>query len=312
MENKINIYDLIIIGAGPAGITAGIYAGRQKIKTLLVAKSLGGQMAKKATEVCNYPGFERVSGLDLIQKFVNHLKKQESVEIKFSEVVKIKKEKNIFIIITTEKEKIQSKTVIIATGADPRPLEAEGEKEFIGKGISYCVTCDGPLFENKTIAVVGGGNAGFEAAIFMKNYAQKIYILEHGSTVKADEWNQKEIENSKKIEVIINASVKEIKGDKMVNALVYEDLVSKEKKTLPVEGVFIEIGNQPATSMARGLVNFNKRDEIEVNLETFQTKTPGLFAAGDVNIGFYKQIVTAAGEGCKTALAVYDYLRKNR
>lgn len=312
MAKKINIYDLVIIGAGPAGITAGIYAGRQKIKTLLVAKSFGGQMAKKATEICNYPGFENISGLDLIEKFADHLKKQESVEIKFSEVKKIEKEKDIFIITTTEKEKIQSKTVIIATGADPRPLEAEGEKEFIGRGISYCVTCDGPLFENKTIAVVGGGNAGFEAAIFMINYAQKIYILEYGPVIKADEWNQKEIKNSEKIKVITNASVKKIKGEKMVSALIYEDLVSKEKKTLSVEGVFIEIGSQPATSMAKGLVNFNKRDEIEVDFETFQTKTPGLFAAGDVNAGFYKQIVTAAGEGCKTALAVYDYLRKNR
>lgn len=306
------IYDLIIIGAGPAGITAGIYAGRQRIKTLLVTKSFGGQMAGKATEVCNYPGFERISGLELIGKFVDHLKKQPDVEIKLAGVSKIKKEKEYFTVLTVEKEEFKSRSVIIATGADPRPLEAEGEKEFIGKGISYCVTCDGPLFKDKTIAVVGGGDAGFEAAIFMTSYAKKIYVLECGSVVKADEWNQKELKNSKKVEIITNVLVKEIKGDKMVNALVYEDSVSKEKKTLQIEGVFIEIGSQPATSMAKGLVNFNKRDEIEVDFETFQTKTPGLFAAGDVNVGVYKQIVTAAGEGCKVALAVYDYLRKNK
>jgi len=304
------IYDLIIIGAGPAGITAGIYAGRQRLKTLLIAKSLGGQMAKKATEVCNYPGFKRISGLELIEKFEDHLKEQSEVEIKFAGVSKIRKEKEEFIVLTSENEEFKSRSVIIATGSDPRPLEAEGEKEFIGKGISYCVTCDGPLFKDKTIAVVGGGDAGFEAAIFMTNYAKKIYILEYGPIAKADQWNQKEIENLEKIEVITSASVKEVKGDKMVNGLVYEDLVSKEKKTLQVEGIFIEIGSQPATSMAKGLVNFNKRDEIEVDFETFQTKTPGLFAAGDVNHGFYKQIVTAAGEGCKAALAVYDYLRK--
>lgn len=306
------IYDLIIIGAGPAGITAGIYAGRQRLKTLLIAKDFGGQVAKKATEVCNYPGFERISGLELIEKFVDHLKKQPDVEIKLTEVSKIKKEKKYFTVLTAEKEEFKSRSVIIATGADPRPLEAEGEKEFIGKGISYCVTCDGPLFKNKTIAVVGGGDAGFEAAIFMTNYAKKIYVLEYGPVIKADEWNQKELKNSRKVEVITNASVKEIKGARMVNALVYEDLVSKEKKTLQVEGVFIEIGSQPATSMVKGLVNFNKRDEIEVDFETFQTKTPGLFAAGDVNVGVYKQIVSAAGEGCKAALAAYDYLRKNR
>jgi len=306
------IYDLVIIGGGPAGITAGIYAGRQRMKTLLITKEFGGQMAKKSTEVCNYPGFEKISGMELIDKFVDHLKKQESVEIKFSQVGKINKEKNIFILTTTETEKIQSKTVIIATGADPRPLEAVGEKEFIGKGISYCVTCDGPIFRNKTIAIVGGGNAGLEAALFMTNYATKIYILEFGPEIKADQDNQKEVAESDKIEVITNAVVKEVSGEGMVDYLIYQDNISKEERKLQVQGVFIEIGSQPATALAKGLVDFTKRDEIQVESETFMTKTPGLFAAGDNNSGPYKQIVTAAGEGCKTALAAYDYLRKQK
>ena len=306
------IYDLVIIGGGPAGITAGIYAGRQRMKTLLITKEFGGQMAKKSTEVCNYPGFEKISGMELIDKFVDHLKKQESVEIKFSQVGKINKEKNIFILTTTETEKIQSKTVIIATGADPRPLEAVGEKEFIGKGISYCVTCDGPIFRNKTIVIVGGGNAGLEAALFMTNYATKIYILEFGPEIKADQDNQKEVAESDKIEVIKNAAVKEIRGEGMVDYLIYQDNISKEERKLQVQGVFIEIGSQPATALAKGLVDFTKRDEIQVESETFMTKTPGLFAAGDNNSGPYKQIVTAAGEGCKTALAAYDYLRKQK
>ena len=305
-------YDLIIIGGGPAGITAGIYAGRQRMKTLLITKEFGGQMAKKATEVCNYPGFEKISGMELIEKFVAHLEKQESVEIKFSETEKIEKEKDIFTITTTENEKIQSKTVIVATGADPRPLEAVGEKEFIGKGVSYCVTCDGPIFRNKTVAVVGGGNCGLEAALFMINYAKKIYVLEFGSEIKADQENKKDIEKSDKIEVITNAAVKEIKGSGMVDSLIYQDNISKENKTLEVQGVFIEIGSQPATALAKGLVDFTKRDEIQVEPETFMTKTPGLFAAGDDNSGPYKQIVTAAGEGCKASLAAYDYLRKQK
>ena len=310
------LYDLIIIGGGPAGITAGIYAGRQRMKTLLITKEFGGQMAKKATEICNYPGFERCAGLELINKFVEHLKKQDSVKIDFSEAKKISKGPKgypgIFIVTTTENKNLQAKSVIIATGADPRPLEAKGEKEFIGKGVSYCVTCDGPIFKNKTIAVVGGGNSGFEAALFMTNYAEKIYILECGVETKADELNQKEAESSDKIEIITNAVVKEIKGQTMVQALVYLDNVSKEEKTLNVQGVFIEIGTQPATSLAKGLVDFTKRDEIEVEPETFQTKTSGLFAAGDCNSGSYKQIVTAAGEGCKASLAAYDYLRNLR
>lgn len=304
------LYDLIIIGAGPAGITAGIYAGRQKMKTLVIAKDFGGQMAKKATEIWNYPGFEQISGLELIEKFVNHLKAQSEVEIKMAEVIKIEKPAKDFIITTSENEQITAKSVIITTGVDPRPLEAKGEKEFIGKGVGYCVTCDGPLFRNKDVAIVGGGNAGFEAAIFMARYANKIYLLEFGAQVKADQWNQDELKKTGKVKIITSASVKEIKGKIFVEELVYEDQISKELKTLNVNGVFIEIGNQPATSLAKDLVDFNERDEIKVDFETFSTKTPGLFAAGDVNVGKYKQIVTAAGEGCKAVLAAYDYLRK--
>lgn len=306
------LYDLIIIGGGPAGITAGIYAGRQRMKTLLIAKGFGGQMTKKATEVCNYPGIGRISGFDLIEKFVNHLKEQECVEIKMAEVIKVEKEKDAFVLITNEKEKLSALSVIVATGADPRPLEAIGEKDFIGKGVSYCVTCDGPVFRNKTIAVVGGGNTGFEAALFMTNYAQKIYILESGSKVKADQLIQDQVKKVKNIEIITGANVKEIKGSKMVDSLIYQDLASKENKTLKVEGIFIEIGSQPATSMVRNLVDFNKRDEIIVEPETFQAKTAGLFAPGDVNVGPYKQIVTAAGEGCKAALAAYEYVQNQK
>lgn len=308
---KNNTYDLIIIGGGAGGITAGIYASRQKLKTLLITKGYGGQMTRKATEVCNYPGFPRVGSSELINKFVEHLKLQENVEVKIGEVGKVEKDKDIFIIQTTEKEKINGRAIIIATGADPRPLEVPGEKEFVGKGISYCVTCDGPLFKNKIIAVVGGGNSGFEAAIFMKNYAKKIYILEYSNAPQADLENQKEAEKLG-IEVITNAKVTEIKGDKFVGGLLYEDIIHKETKELGVQGVFIEIGSQPATSMVKGLVDFNEKDEIKVEFETYQTKTPGVFAVGDVNIGKYKQIVTAAGEGCKAALAAYEYVKKQR
>jgi len=305
----MEIYDVIIIGGGPAGITAGIYAGRQRMKTLLMTKEYGGQISKKATEICNYPGFEKVSGAELIEKFVAHLEKQESVAVEFSEAEKVEKDGNIFTVTTTKNKKFQSKSVIVATGADPRPLEAKGEKEFIGKGVGYCVTCDGPLFRNKPVAIIGGGNAGFEAALFMTNYASKIYILEFGAEVKADLENQKEVKDSGKIEVITNAAVKEIKGKVMVESLIYQENLSKENKELEVQGVFIEIGTQPATSMVKGMVDFTKRDEIMITSEAFATKTPGLFAAGDANSGPYKQIITAAGEGCKAALAAYDYLR---
>jgi thioredoxin reductase len=213
-------------------------------------------------------------------------------------------------LVSTSDEKIfESKTVIVATGGDPRPLEVPGEKEFIGKGVSYCTTCDGPLFKNKDIAVIGGGNAGFEAAIFMANYARKIYILEYSSEPKAYKKIIETALDNKKIELIINASVKKIEGDKFVNKLIFEDVALKKEKELDVQGILVEIGSQPATSYVKGLVDFNDRDEIVVEFETYQTKTPGLFAAGDVNVGKYKQIITACGEGCKAALAAYSYLQ---
>ena len=301
------IYDLIIIGGGPAGVTAGIYASRQKLKTLLITKEFGGQISRKAVEIYNYPGFEKISGTDLIKSFEGHLKKQE-IKVEIDRVGRVEKENDIFLVSTKSKKQYKSLSVIVASGADPRPLEVPGEKEFIGKGVGYCVTCDGPLFGNKVVAVIGGGNAGLEAAIFMTNYAKKIYILEYGSKVKADEKNQEIVKKLKKIEIITNVALKEIKGDRFVDSLIYEDLVSKAKRELKVDGVFIEIGNQPATSFVRGLVDFNDRDEIKVEFETFQTKTPGLFAVGDTNVGPYKQIVTAAGEGCKAALAASDYI----
>ena len=319
----MEIYDLIIIGGGPAGITAGIYAARQKLNTLLITKSFGGQVAKKAVAIENYPGFAEISGLELIRKFEKHLRKftplnrceanlTGQVDIERDEVIKLKKIGKKFFVRTKSKHQIQAKTVIIASGADPRPLEVPGEKDFIGRGLSYCPTCDGPLFEGKTVAVVGGGNSAFEAAIFLAKIAKKIYILEYGEKVGADEINQGRVKKTKKVEIITNATLKKIQGEQFVESIVYQDQRSKKEKTLPVEGVFVEIGSQPATSFVKDLVDFNEKDEIGVDFETFQTKTPGLFAAGDVNVGSYKQIITACGEGAKAALAAYNYIKNLR
>jgi thioredoxin-disulfide reductase len=301
------IYDLIIVGGGPAGITAGIYGARYKLKTLLVTKDFGGQIAKKAVPIENYPGFKEISGLELIQKFKEHLEKFK-IETEIDLVIKIEKNKN-FSILTKNGKKFESKSVIIASGADPRPLKVQGEKEFIGKGVSYCTVCDAPLFKEKTAAVIGGGNAGFEAAIALSRWAKKIYILEYGERVMADLENQELAKKMGKVEIITNALLKEIKGERFVNAIIYQDRKTGENKELKVEGVFVEIGSQPASSFAGDLVDFNEKGEIKVDFETFQTKTPGLFAAGDVNEGKYKQIVTAAGEGAKAALAAAEYLR---
>lgn len=303
-----NAYDLIIIGGGPSGVSAGIYAARQKLNVLLIAKDFGGQLARKAVLIENYPGFEKISGLELIQKFEKHLRKQK-IDIEKDSVVSLKKISSGFSVLTKSKQRFQAKALIMASGADPRPLEVEGEKEFIGKGVSYCTACDSPLFENKTVAVIGGGNSGFEAAIALTAWAKKIYILEAGPEIKADPENQELAKKSGKTEIIAGALLKKIQGKDFVESIVYRDKKEKKEKVLKVQGVFVEIGSQPATSFVKGLVDFNERDEIKVDLETCQTKTPGLFAAGDVNTGRVKQIVTAAGEGAKAALYAYQYLK---
>ncbi|MDO8663304.1 MAG: FAD-dependent oxidoreductase [Candidatus Wildermuthbacteria bacterium] len=303
------VYDLIIIGAGPAGTAAGIYAGRSKMKILLIAKDFGGQMFKKTTNVENYPGFEKISGLDLIERFKEQLKKQD-ISVEIGEVTGIKKTEKGFLIQTRAGRQFQSSAVIVCSGADPRPLEVPGEKEFIGRGLSYCVHCDGPIFTNKTVAVVGGGNSGFEAAMFLANYVKKIYILESGPSVKADLANQELVRKIGKVEIITGVSLKEVRGDKFVSSVIYQDRGEGEDKSLAVDGVFVEIGLQPATSFLKGLVDFNEKDEVKVDPGTFQTKTPGLFVAGDITVGKFKQIVIATGEGAKAALSAYEYLNR--
>jgi len=303
------LYDLVIVGGGPAGITAGIYAARQKLNTLLITKAFGGQIARKAVPIENYPGMGDISSLELIGKFEKHLKKQE-IKIELDTISSIKKSGDFFSIITGSKKEFQSKTVIIASGADPRPLEIPGEKEFIGKGVSYCVTCDGPLFAGKTVMVIGGGNAGFEAAILLANLVKKIYIIEFSPKVRADLENQEKAKKTGKVEIITSAALKKIEGDKFVNSVIYQNNSTKELTTLKVDGVFVEIGSQPATSFVKSLVDFSERDEIIIDPKTLQTKTPGLFAAGDVSDVVYKQIVIAAGEGAKAALSVSNYLQK--
>lgn len=301
------LYDLIIIGGGPAGTTAGIYAARQKLNTLLITKNFGGQVARKTVAIENYPGFEEISGLKLIQKFEKHLRKQK-IDIERDEVKEVKKIGQKFLVTTKNKNKFESKTVIVASGADPRPLEASGEKEFLGKGVSYCSVCDGPLFSDKRVAVIGGGNSAFETAIFLSKIAKKIYIFEYGDKIRADRENQEKVERTGKVEITTGVQIKEIKGRDFVSSLVYQNKKTASHFEIPMEGVFIEIGSQPATSFVKDLVDFNERDEIKVDFETFQTKTPGLFAAGDCNVGKFKQIITACGEGAKAALAAYDYL----
>jgi len=302
------MYDLIIIGGGPAGVAAGIYAARKKLKTLLISKDFQGQV-KWAVSVENYPGFKAISGTDLAKKFEEHLRTQE-IEIITGEVGKIKKENQIFEVITNKEKRYLSLAILIASGCDPRPLEVPGEKEFIGKGVSYCTTCDAPFFKDKVVAVIGGGNSGVKSAVELTNYASKVYLLECQPQLAADELEQERARANEKINILTSSALKSIEGKNFVEKIIYEDLKSKEKKTLKVDGIFVSVGTQPATSFIKDLVDFNEKDEIIVDSETCQTKTSGLFAAGDVTSVGCDQIVIAAGEGAKSALSIYDYLRQ--
>jgi len=305
------IYDLIIIGAGPAGVSAAVYATRQKLNMLVISKDLGGQVAKKAVDIENYLGFGKISGPDLSKLFADQLK-ENNVIVELDEVLKITKSGEIFETSTSSGKKYESLSIIVTTGADPRLLEVPGEKEFIGKGVSYCALCDGPVFRDKIVAVVGGGNSGFETALFLSNYVKKIYILEAGETPKADKENQELVKKTGKVEIITQAKILKIEGDVLVNSLIYQDVGLNQEKKLDVEGVFIEIGYSPATAFVKDLVDFSERDEILTESETFRTKTDGLFAAGDCNKGKYKQIVIAAGEGAEAALSAYEYIQKTK
>ncbi len=308
IDKKHLIYDLIIIGGGPAGITAGIYAARKKLKTLLLTKDFIGQTGK-AFLVENYPGFEKISGMELIKKFKNHLKKFE-IEIREAGVRKVRKVKDKFMVQVGEKGNFISKAVILASGRDPRPLEVPGEKPLIGRGVSYCPTCDLPFFKNKEIAVIGGGNSGFNAAIEATRYGNKVYILEFFPKITADEITQEKAKKIGKIEVIPNAEAKKILGKDGVRGLIYRDRISKKEKTLNLQGVFIMVGEIPATDYIKTLIDFNKKDEIVVDPKTLKTKTEGLFACGDVTDTLCGQIIIAAGEGARAALSAYEYLQK--
>lgn len=289
-------------------MAAAIYAARQKLNFVLITREYGGQMAKKEVEIENYPGLGSVSAQDLIAKFRDHLKSL-GIHVMIGEVTMVEKMVNGFL-VSMGQERIETRTVIIATGSEPRSLDIPGEKEFIGRGVGYCVTCDGPLFAKRDVAIIGGGNSAFESAVFLAKFAKKIYIIERGSRVLADFANQELAKKTGKVEIIANAKISRIIGDNFVTGLGYIN-DSEIEAILPVEGIFIKAGNRPASGFVAGLAEFNDRNEIKFDHDSYQTKTPGLFVAGDVSDVKYKQIVVAAGEGAKAAMAVDEYLRKN-
>ena len=298
------MYDVIIVGAGPAGMTATIYLARKKMNILLLTDELGGQTAKAAT-IENYPGYLSIQGSDLIAKMKEQVDELK-VENKMLKVDKITKKENGFIVSTGE-ESFEGKSVIISAGKTPRPLNVPGEEDFLGKGIGYCVTCDGPLFKDKKVAVIGGGNSVLDAALEMEKYAAKVNIVNLNETFQGDEIRVDKVKASEKIEILNQAKTTSFYGENMLQGLKYEDLKTNEEKELAIDGAFIEIGWMPATDMAADLVKLNNLKEIEVDQNTL-TSCEGVFAAGDVTNGLNKQIIIAAGQGATAALSAWKYV----
>ena len=300
------MYDLIIIGAGPAGITAAIYAARRKVNALVISKDIGGQAAATG-QIENYTGFTVVTGAELAKKFSEHIKEFNVNIREGEEVKKVEKVKGIFK-VTTGKGSYEAKALIIATGARPRKLGVPGEDKYRNKGVAYCATCDAPLFAGKNVAVVGGGNAALESAIQLMNIAKKVYIININNRLSGEAVMAEKVLAAKNVEIIPDARTTEIIGKKFVTGLRYEK--SGKTKELAVEGIFIEIGYVPASEIIP-FVGKNKLKEIVVGCSS-RTNVPGLFAAGDVSDVPFKQIIIAAGEGCKAALAAFNYLSKKR
>lgn len=302
------IYDVVIVGGGPAGLASAIYTTRRAMKTLIISKDVGGQAAL-TNEIQNYPGFESVGGPELSEKFRQQAIKFGS-EWQSGEVAALYRAGEFFIIEKAGGQKIETKTVILAFGLTPRNLEVPGEKEFSGRGVSYCATCDGPLFKNKVVTVVGGGNAALDAAEFLSKICTKVYLLNRSDRFKGEQVLIDQVQAASNIEIIYNAVSTEIKGDKRVESLSYQTPAG-QKQEIKTDGIFVEIGHIAKTGWLEGVVDLTERREVKINRDC-ETSVPGIFAAGDVSDIAYKQVVISAGEGAKAALQAYKYLQGNR
>jgi len=316
-------YDVIIVGGSAAGLTAALYAARRELKTLVLTKDIGGQIAITET-IKNYPGWEKITGSDLV-KILEKQAIESGAEIVIKEVVKIEELKDsgreLFIVKTHSEdehtkngtklkgEEYAGRTVILASGKTPRSLNVPGESKFVGKGVSYCATCDAPLFRNKIVAVVGGGNSAFEAALLLSSVAKKVYIIHRRDEFRAFEKIINDVKQKKNLEFVLSSAIVEIKGSRFVEAAVLENRKTNKRSELKLDGIFVEIGSDVDTDFVKGLVELDETDQIKTN-KNAETSHPGIFAAGDVTDTPFKQIIVAAGEGSKAALAAYNYIHE--
>ncbi|MBI4037078.1 FAD-dependent oxidoreductase [Candidatus Daviesbacteria bacterium] len=308
---EIQIFDVIIVGGGPAGLSAAIYTARKNLKTLVVTKNLGGNIAN-ANMVENYLGFSEVTGPELVAHFRNHLGKFNGDGLEVKEGVGVTDISGTFpnfTIVADDGSKISGKTIIIAAGRVSRKLGIPGEDEFLGKGVAVCATCDAPLYKGRDVAVVGGGNSALDGAYALLKIAKSVTMINIVDSLTGDMVLRNKVETAPNVKILNNHEAVEVLGDKVVSGLKIRNRVSGKEQILPVTGVFIEIGYTPATSFDK-LTQKNDKGEIMVNDEG-KTSVEGIWAAGDIDNLGGEQMIVAAGEGAKTALAVARFLAKN-
>ncbi len=303
----VKVHDTIIIGAGPAGLTAAIYAARAKLKTIVIAKQIGGYLINTPS-IENYPGFNEISGKELSLKMEKQVK-ELGIEINEEEVEKAKKIDKVFK-IKTDKDEYVSQTIIFCQGGKRKKLNVPGEDEFFGKGVTSCFECDAPFFKGKDIAIIGGGNSAVLAALYMLAYANKIYMVDIEEKPRAEKIRLEKLQmkGQQKIEIISASKVNEIKGQGTVESIEIENVNSREKREIKIGGVMIEIGIEPLSDLAKELGVSTDNGFIQVDRDMV-TNIPGIFAAGDVTDRELKQIITAASQGAVAARAVYDYIQ---
>lgn len=303
------MYELIIVGGGPAAVAAGVYAARKKIKAAVIASSFGGQSIV-SDKIGNWIGTKSITGWDLAKQLEEHLRAQEGIDIIEEKVEQVVKKEDGFSVKTASEKEYGTKAVIICSGGRHRHLNVPGEDKFVGKGVAFCSTCDAPFFKGKDVAVVGAGNAGLEAVLDLVPYANKIYLIARGDKIKGDQSTHEDVLGCGKAEVIYNAEIKEILGDKFISGLKYADNVSGEEKEIAIQGMFVEIGTVPNSDMVKGLVELNDRGEIKVDARTGRASVQGVWAAGDVTDLPYKQSNIAVGDAARAMLNAYSYLRE--
>ena len=301
------MFDIIIVGAGPAGMTATIYACQARKKVLLLEKSVYGGQIVSADKVKNYPGFEEISGYEYANKLYNQVKKLNP-DVKFEEVLQIKNKDN-FKEVVTNKNTYKSKAVIIATGSKNRKLGLNNEEKLIGKGISYCATCDGMFFKDKVVAVYGGGNNAIDDALYLSDIVNKLYIIYRQKDFKIESMNLEKLKNKENVEFILNSNIVDIKGEEKLEYITIENKETNNKSNLNIDGLFIAIGHVPVSSMCNNLINTDKNGYIIAN-EDCSTNIEGIFTAGDVRIKTVRQLTTACSDGTVAALNAFKYINK--